>query len=229
MLIPPPLSLYIHIPWCVRKCPYCDFNSHQQKGDLPIAEYVAALTADLEQDLPLAWGRSVHSVFFGGGTPSLFPPAAIGAILDACSARLRFAPGAEITMECNPGTAEHGRFEEYLRAADIILGHDPDRRVERDAARGQLVREHGKRHELGHARRRAGLVRAIFDETIAGGGVHDDRAFVGGCVLRGAGGLFFCRSGKSGWAQAGEEHEQEASGKNHLREEVSFRLRCETN
>ena len=116
MLIPPPLSLYIHIPWCVRKCPYCDFNSHQQKGELPIDGYIAALTADLEQDLPLAWGRSVHSVFFGGGTPSLFPPAAIGAVLDACSARLRFAPGAEITMECNPGTAEHGRFEGYRDA-----------------------------------------------------------------------------------------------------------------
>jgi len=116
VLIPPPLSLYIHIPWCVRKCPYCDFNSHEQKGGLPVDEYVAALVADLEQDLPLAWGRSVHSVFFGGGTPSLFAPAAIGAILDACSARVRFAPNAEITMECNPGTAEHGRFEEYLRA-----------------------------------------------------------------------------------------------------------------
>jgi oxygen-independent coproporphyrinogen-3 oxidase len=116
MLMPPPLSLYIHIPWCVRKCPYCDFNSHQQPERIPIAEYVAALTADLEQDLPLVWGRTVHSVFFGGGTPSLFPPAAIGAILDACSARLRFAPKAEITMECNPGTAEHGRFEQYLAA-----------------------------------------------------------------------------------------------------------------
>jgi oxygen-independent coproporphyrinogen-3 oxidase len=116
VLIPPPLSLYIHIPWCVRKCPYCDFNSHEGKGALPIREYVAALTADLEQDLPLAWGRGVHSVFFGGGTPSLFPPSAIADILDACSARLRFAPGAEITMECNPGTAEHGRFEEYLKA-----------------------------------------------------------------------------------------------------------------
>jgi oxygen-independent coproporphyrinogen-3 oxidase len=116
MLIPPPLSLYIHIPWCVRKCPYCDFNSHQQPEQIPIDEYVAALTADLEQDLPLVWGRTVHSVFFGGGTPSLFPPAAIAAILDACSARLRFAPGAEITMECNPGTAEHGRFEHYLTA-----------------------------------------------------------------------------------------------------------------
>ena len=116
MLIPPPLSLYIHVPWCVRKCPYCDFNSHEQKGGLPIREYVDALVADLEQDLPLAWGRGVHSVFCGGGTPSLFPPAAIGEILDACSARLRFAPNAEVTMECNPGTAEHGRFEEYLRA-----------------------------------------------------------------------------------------------------------------
>jgi len=116
VLIPPPLSLYVHIPWCVRKCPYCDFNSHQQKGGLPVDEYVAALVADLEQDLPLAWGRTVHSVFFGGGTPSLFMPEAIGAILDACSARLRFAPNAEITLECNPGTAEHGRFEGYLGA-----------------------------------------------------------------------------------------------------------------
>ena len=117
-LIPPPLSLYIHIPWCVKKCPYCDFNSHGQKGELPVAEYVAALVRDLEQDLPLVWGRTVHSVFFGGGTPSLFKPEAIGAILEACSARLRFAPSAEITMECNPGTAEHGRFEAY-RAAGV--------------------------------------------------------------------------------------------------------------
>src|SRR5213595_1131301 len=91
----PPLALYIHIPWCVRKCPYCDFNSHQQPDTLPIDDYVAALAKDLEQDLPLVWGRAVHSVFFGGGTPSLFPPAAISEILAACSARLRFAPGAE--------------------------------------------------------------------------------------------------------------------------------------
>jgi len=116
VLRPPPLSLYIHIPWCVRKCPYCDFNSHNQPQVLPVAEYVAALIADLEQDLPLVWGRPVHSVFFGGGTPSLFPPEAIAQILDAASARLRFTPGAEITMECNPGTAEHGRFEGYLAA-----------------------------------------------------------------------------------------------------------------
>jgi putative oxygen-independent coproporphyrinogen III oxidase len=118
MLVPPPLSLYVHLPWCVRKCPYCDFNSHQQRGPLPFAAYVDALVADLDQDLPLAWGRTVHSVFFGGGTPSLFPANAIDAFLQAATARLRFAPGLEITMECNPGTAEHGRFEEY-RAAGV--------------------------------------------------------------------------------------------------------------
>jgi putative oxygen-independent coproporphyrinogen III oxidase len=115
-LMPPPLALYIHIPWCVRKCPYCDFNSHEQKNDLPIAEYIAALQADLEQDLPLVWGRTVSSVFFGGGTPSLFSGQAIGEILAMASSRLRFAPNCEITMECNPGTVEHDRFENYLLA-----------------------------------------------------------------------------------------------------------------
>ncbi len=116
LLRPPLLALYIHIPWCVKKCPYCDFNSHQPSGALPVDDYVAALVRDLEHDLPLVWGRTVHSVFFGGGTPSLFPPEAINAILAACSARLRFAPKAEITLECNPGTAEHGRFEGYRDA-----------------------------------------------------------------------------------------------------------------
>jgi oxygen-independent coproporphyrinogen-3 oxidase len=118
MLTTPPLSLYVHLPWCVRKCPYCDFNSHEARGALPFAAYVDALIADLEHDLPLAWGRSVHSVFFGGGTPSLFPAEAIDAFLQAASARLRFAPGLEITLETNPGTAEHGRFEHY-RAAGV--------------------------------------------------------------------------------------------------------------
>jgi len=117
-LVPPPLSLYVHLPWCVRKCPYCDFNSHGAKGELPFDDYVAALVRDLEHDLPLVWGRTVHSVFFGGGTPSLFPAAAIESILSAASARLRFAPDAEITLEANPGTAEHDRFEGY-RAAGV--------------------------------------------------------------------------------------------------------------
>jgi oxygen-independent coproporphyrinogen-3 oxidase len=116
MLVPPPLSLYVHLPWCVRKCPYCDFNSHEARGPLPFSAYVDALLADLDHDLPLAWGRTVHSVFFGGGTPSLFPADAIDAFLQGASARLRFAPGLEITLETNPGTAEHGRFEDYRRA-----------------------------------------------------------------------------------------------------------------
>jgi putative oxygen-independent coproporphyrinogen III oxidase len=116
MMIPPPLSLYVHLPWCVRKCPYCDFNSHEGKGALPFAGYVEALIRDLDQDLPLVWGRSVHSVFFGGGTPSLFPPEQIDRFLQAASSRLRFAPNLEITLETNPGTAEHGRFDEYRKA-----------------------------------------------------------------------------------------------------------------
>jgi oxygen-independent coproporphyrinogen-3 oxidase len=116
MLIPPPLSLYVHLPWCVRKCPYCDFNSHAAKGALPFEEYVDALIRDLDHDLPLVWGRVVNSVFFGGGTPSLFPPEAIDRFLQAAGARLRFAPGLEITLETNPGTAEHGRFDRYLAA-----------------------------------------------------------------------------------------------------------------
>jgi putative oxygen-independent coproporphyrinogen III oxidase len=117
MLTTPPLSLYVHLPWCVRKCPYCDFNSHEFRGGaLPFAAYVDALVADLEHDLPLAWGRTVHTVFFGGGTPSLFPADAIDAFLQQASARLRFAPDAEITLETNPGTAEHGRFADYRRA-----------------------------------------------------------------------------------------------------------------
>lgn len=116
MLSLPPLALYIHIPWCVKKCPYCDFNSHGQKGELPQRQYVDALLADLDQDLPLVWGRPVTSVFFGGGTPSLFSADSIAAILDGAAARLRFRPNLEVTLETNPGTIEHDRFEAYARA-----------------------------------------------------------------------------------------------------------------
>jgi oxygen-independent coproporphyrinogen-3 oxidase len=116
MLTTPPLSLYVHLPWCVRKCPYCDFNSHEHKGALPFDGYVDALIRDLDFDLPLAWGRVVHSVFFGGGTPSLFPPDAIDRFLQQASSRLRFAPDVEITLETNPGTVEHGPFAGYRGA-----------------------------------------------------------------------------------------------------------------
>lgn len=116
----PPLSLYIHIPWCVRKCPYCDFNSHGLRAATPEREYAAALLADLGGDLrdfgdALA-GREIISVFFGGGTPSLFQPDAIAAILEGASARIPFAHDCEITLETNPGTIEHGRFDGYLKA-----------------------------------------------------------------------------------------------------------------
>ncbi len=115
----PPTSLYIHIPWCVKKCPYCDFNSHALKSGLPEKDYVATLLADLDADLarfPEIQERPITSVFFGGGTPSLFSAESIRAILDGARQRMRFAVDAEVTLETNPGTAEHGRFEGYLAA-----------------------------------------------------------------------------------------------------------------
>jgi len=114
----PPLTLYIHLPWCVRKCPYCDFNSHARAGEIPEQAYVQALLRDLELDLPRVWGRTVHSVFFGGGTPSLFSAHAIGAIIDGVAARVKLEPTAEVTLEANPGAVEHDRFEGY-RAAGV--------------------------------------------------------------------------------------------------------------
>ncbi|MSQ91692.1 MAG: radical SAM family heme chaperone HemW [Gammaproteobacteria bacterium] len=110
------LAIYVHLPWCVRKCPYCDFNSHAAPGRIPEEAYVAALLADLDADLDLATGRTVTSVFLGGGTPSLFGTDAIAGLLTGLTARLPFAADVEITMEANPGTVEHGRFEGYAAA-----------------------------------------------------------------------------------------------------------------
>jgi oxygen-independent coproporphyrinogen-3 oxidase len=113
----PPLSLYVHMPWCLRKCPYCDFNSHEiATGQTPQDDYLDALMADLDAALPLIWGRSVHSVFLGGGTPSLFTPAAIDRLLADLRARLKLAPDCEITLEANPGTFEKDRFRAYRQA-----------------------------------------------------------------------------------------------------------------
>ena len=114
----PPLGLYIHLPWCVRKCPYCDFNSHaiNPDGNLPESEYVAALKHDLELALPLVWGRPVTSVFFGGGTPSLFSATAIDAILSHVRMLLPLAPGVEMTLEANPGTLEAQKFADFHSA-----------------------------------------------------------------------------------------------------------------
>jgi len=112
----PPVAVYVHLPWCVRKCPYCDFNSHAAPTALPEERYVEALLADLRGDLELAAGRTVASVFFGGGTPSLFSARSIGRVLDGIAAALPFAPGVEVTLEANPGTIERGRFADYARA-----------------------------------------------------------------------------------------------------------------
>ena len=121
----PPLSLYIHLPWCLRKCPYCDFNSHELHvrdqapgGGLPEQHYIDALVADLESALPLVWGRTAHSIFIGGGTPSLFSPQAIETLLSAVRARLRLEADCEITLEANPGTFEKDRFRAF-RAAGV--------------------------------------------------------------------------------------------------------------
>ena len=116
----PPLSLYVHLPWCLRKCPYCDFNSHEWRTDvgdaLPETAYLDALRQDLEAALPLIWGRTVHTVFIGGGTPSLFSPQGIERLLSDIRALLRLSPTAEITLEANPGTFERDRFKAFKAA-----------------------------------------------------------------------------------------------------------------
>jgi putative oxygen-independent coproporphyrinogen III oxidase len=114
----PPLALYVHIPWCVRKCPYCDFNSHEARGEMPEAAYCDALIQDLEHALPLVWGRRVYSVFFGGGTPSLFSARSIDRLLGDIRARVPLAADCEVTLEANPGTFEAEKFREF-RAAGV--------------------------------------------------------------------------------------------------------------
>lgn len=111
--VPISLALYVHVPWCARKCPYCDFNSHEARGPVPESAYVDALLADLEQDLPRVWGRRIDSVFVGGGTPSLFSVEALERLLSGLRARLPLRPDLEITLEANPGTVERGRFAEF--------------------------------------------------------------------------------------------------------------------
>jgi oxygen-independent coproporphyrinogen-3 oxidase len=112
----PSLSLYVHFPWCVAKCPYCDFNSHSLQGDLPGREYIDALIADLKASAPAVKGRTVNTIFFGGGTPSLFPPDELARLLEAVRAELVLAPDAEITLEANPGAVEHADFSGYRQA-----------------------------------------------------------------------------------------------------------------
>ncbi|MBA2655283.1 MAG: radical SAM family heme chaperone HemW [Gammaproteobacteria bacterium] len=110
-----PLSLYIHIPWCIKKCPYCDFNSHQAGSDLPEMQYIECLINDLEQELPSIWGRNIQTIFIGGGTPSLFSPDALDYLFQQIHARIPYSPHIEITMEANPGTVEQHKFQEFRK------------------------------------------------------------------------------------------------------------------
>jgi oxygen-independent coproporphyrinogen-3 oxidase len=155
----PPLSLYVHIPWCVRKCPYCDFNSHEARGELPEQAYVAALLADLELVLPEVWGRPVNTVFIGGGTPSLFSVRAVDALLSGLRARLPITADAEITLEANPGTVEAEKFA-GLRAAGInriSLGIQ--------SFNDAHLRALGRIHDAAEARRAAELALRVFDNV----------------------------------------------------------------
>ena len=154
----PPLSLYVHLPWCVRKCPYCDFNSYEARGEMPERAYVAALLRDLDAELPLAQGRVLQSVFIGGGTPSLFSGAAIAELLQGIAQRLPLAARAEITLEANPGAIETGRFAEYRAAGVNRLS------IGIQSFRDEQLTALGRVHDSGEARRGAAAARAAgFD------------------------------------------------------------------
>ena len=155
----PPLALYVHIPWCVRKCPYCDFNSHERSGVLPEKEYVEALFRDLEASLPNVWGRRVVSVFIGGGTPSLFSPQSIDALLSGVRARLTLAPDAEITLEANPGTVEAARFRGFRSAGVNRISIGIQSFDER------MLAALGRIHSSAEARRAIDAASASFDNV----------------------------------------------------------------
>lgn len=151
----PPLSLYIHIPWCVQKCPYCDFNSHALKGEVPHDDYVAHLLADLDADLPLVNGREIRTIFIGGGTPSLLSAEAMQTLMDGVRARIPVAADAEVTMEANPGTVEADRFSGYQKAGinRISIGVQ-------SFGDDKLIRL-GRIHDAGEAKRAARLAATL--------------------------------------------------------------------
>ena len=153
----PPLSLYVHLPWCLKKCPYCDFNSHESKGELPAARYLDALNADLEAALPFIWGRRIHTVFIGGGTPSLFAPEAIDRLIADLRARLPLEAGCEITLEANPGTFERDRFRGYRAAGVTRLS------VGVQSFDDEKLAALGRVHDAAQARAAIAEARAAFD------------------------------------------------------------------
>ncbi|HEX6295894.1 MAG TPA: radical SAM family heme chaperone HemW [Burkholderiales bacterium] len=155
----PPLALYVHIPWCVQKCPYCDFNSHERSGTLPEQAYVEKLISDMEELLPSVWGRRMVSVFIGGGTPSLFSPEAIDTLLSAVRARLVLEPDAEITLEANPGTVEAGRFRGFREAGVNRIS------VGVQSFDDAMLRKLGRIHSAAEARRGVDAALASFDNV----------------------------------------------------------------
>jgi oxygen-independent coproporphyrinogen-3 oxidase len=155
----PPLALYVHIPWCVRKCPYCDFNSHERGGELPERDYVSKLVSDLEAMLPAVWGRRLMSIFIGGGTPSLFSPDSIDELLAAVRARLPVEPGAEITLEANPGTVEAARFRGFRQAGVNRLS------IGVQSFDDAMLAALGRIHSAAEARRAVEAALASFDNV----------------------------------------------------------------
>lgn len=154
----PPLAAYVHIPWCVRKCPYCDFNSHAAGPELPETDYVDAMLADLEQDLIHVHGRPLTSIFFGGGTPSLFSAAALGRLLEGIERRVPFAPDIEITLEANPGTFEQAKFSAYRQLGINRLS------IGVQSFQGDKLKALGRIHDGSEAIRAADMARhAGFD------------------------------------------------------------------
>jgi oxygen-independent coproporphyrinogen-3 oxidase len=153
----PPLSLYIHFPWCVRKCPYCDFNSHEARGELPEEEYLDALRLDLEQSLPLVWGRKIYTVFIGGGTPSLMSAKGLDRLLSDVRTLLPLDLDAEITMEANPGTFEAEKFRSYRESGVNRLS------IGIQSFNGAHLKALGRIHDENEARRAIEIAQANFD------------------------------------------------------------------
>ncbi|MEX5746750.1 radical SAM family heme chaperone HemW [Massilia sp. X63] len=153
----PPLSLYIHFPWCVRKCPYCDFNSHEAKGELPEKAYLDAVRLDLEQSLPMIWGRKIHTIFIGGGTPSLMSAAGLDRLLSDVRTLLPLALDAEITMEANPGTFESERFRSYRDSGVNRLS------IGIQSFNGAHLKALGRIHDEAEALRAVEIARSTFD------------------------------------------------------------------
>ncbi|WP_413460080.1 radical SAM family heme chaperone HemW [Herbaspirillum huttiense] len=153
----PPLSLYVHFPWCVRKCPYCDFNSHEVKGSFPEEAYLEALRSDLEQSLPLIWGRKIHTIFIGGGTPSLLSAAGLDRLLSDLRTLLPFDGDIEITMEANPGTFEADKFRSYRDSGISRLS------IGIQSFNGQHLHALGRIHDGDQARKAVEIAQANFD------------------------------------------------------------------